>query len=214
MRRFHALRFTWACKIRGDRRADRKIGAVSKFRQQHQRINVGVVNEIQHCLRSYAMVGIFQQRFDGWQNGFVAGSGKQRNGFLTDSGRGMAQKTANHRMDNALPLGFKQAERVENFFRVRCQDLAGQKVRSRSVQRHRRNLVCCKPVLTDGFPQSPNVLFPSGGNRYQPGADQKQRNPTHLPRADMQICGKNQHGHPGQSIAQTPDHRIDKPFRS
>jgi len=61
----------------------------------------------------------------------------------------------------AVALDFEEAERVENFFRVGGKDFAGQEIRRGAVQRQRRGLVCIKPVLTNGFLQSSNVLLPA-----------------------------------------------------
>ncbi len=70
---------------------------------------MGVVNKVQHCFGSYAVVGVFQQGFDGRQDRLVARGGENRDGFLTDCRRGMAQKAANHRVHSALPLDFEEA---------------------------------------------------------------------------------------------------------
>ena len=70
---------------------------------------MGVVNEVEHCFGSYTVVGVFQQGFDGWQDGLVTGGGEKRDGFLTDCGRGMAQETANHGVNSALTLDFEEA---------------------------------------------------------------------------------------------------------
>src|SRR6266850_4248657 len=122
---FKALRFTGTREIGGHGGAHGKISAVSKFCQKREGINVGVVNEVEHGFGSNAVVGVFQQGFDGRENGLVAGGGENRDGFLANFGRGMVQETANHGMSSALTLDFEEAERVENFFWVGGKDFAG-----------------------------------------------------------------------------------------
>src|SRR5437667_38208 len=122
---FEALGFTGTRQVRGYRGADGKIGAVSKFCEKREGINVGVVNEIEHCFGSNAVVGVFQQKLDGWENRLVADGGENRDGLLADFRRGMAQQTTNHRMSGALTLDFEEAERIENFFWAGGQDFAG-----------------------------------------------------------------------------------------